>query len=288
MTNRNNTHGAPPIGYFSNPDEAAKIKIIQKLKKDCRDIMGKKKLFQFYPVANYYMMKPSTSIVVDGFKINLRYSSQFDTPFVDEQKTNEAVRVEMVNLSLEDPAPISTDEMCKLMFLFLHPSNHDNLDKSNSLLMENSTTFYLEDLEKEAEEMLERYDLLDEATALCREGDEDDLAAAYYVVSGENTDDMTVRMLRSSLRSLCDTMAEDVIDAFSDKKTKVKFTFRSAINMGNVYETKDGTELKSAKTNNIILSIPSGADMEDEFATWCTENDKGKQFFDSLKEDLNK
>ncbi len=286
MTNQ--SRKLPPAGYYANPDDAERAKIIEKLKSECRKAIGKKKSFQFYPVCNFLMIKPTTSVVVDGYKINLRYSDQFDTPFVDEQKTNEAVRVEMVNLSLEEPVPIPTNEMCKLMYLLLHPNNHENLDQSNTLLMENATTFYLEDLEKEAKDQMAMYELKDEAVDLCKKGDIDDVKAAYYVISGEDVSQMTNIELRTSLRTLSENYPEDVIEAFSDSKTRARFTYQTAIILTHLFVSEDGTDLKSGKTNNTILSIVTGADMETEFATWCTSTDKGKDFLEVLKEDLNK
>ena len=258
-----------------------KKQVISELKAKCAKMIGNKRTFKFVSQGYALLLKPVQNIVVDGHLINLRCSSRYDSPFLDEQDDKDKTRLFPVEFD-DNSLIVSPVEMSKLMYLMLHPWNESNGGSVNS-----GVSFRLEDKEAEAKAEFEFFELEDQARELIKTKPSDEVKAAHFVVLGHGSHDMDVKEARVNLIKHSTEDPEGVIEAFGDERTKYKFKFQTAVMMGYIYTNDDQTEARMANTQKIFLSIPKGADMIEEFATFYkTEN--RQVFIERIKKILTK
>lgn len=252
--------------------------VMQELENECRAIMQKKSSFRFIHENFAVLLKPVSRIVRDGYVINLRYSPMYDHPFLDRQDTTIKTKVKPI-LFDEHQVDVTVAEPGKLMYLLLHK---DNVASENS-----NNQYWMEDKGREAQD---EYDLMltqDEARELIKNSDEHEAKAAHYVLVGSGEHGISAIEARVGLMHYAHSHPEKVIEAFEDERTVFKFKLRTAMIIGYVYTNDDQTELYWEDTNGVILTIPAGTDMEEEFAKFC-QTDKGKPVIERLSKELSK
>lgn len=263
-----------------------KEQIIEDLDKKCREIIANKKHFRFYTNAFSRMVKAVSNIVVDGHMIRLRYSENTDTPFVDMQP-NGLTRVGSIIFNYESIEGgnflnVSPNQMCKLKYLLLHGHN-----VANGFPKDATLAFWLEDKKKDANREYETYLLKDKAIKYVMESTKDELAAAYFLVTGGIDEDMEKSEYIIPLRKVAESDPESVIEAFEDEDTKIKFQFQTAVKCGIIIVNAGGNECRWRTGNSPILSVVHGEEIIDEFPAF-TRTDKGKGVYDKMIKELTK
>jgi len=257
-----------------------KSQVIKELHEKCAELIGDKRSFRFISQGYAVQVKPVTKVVVNGFLINLRYSDKFDTPFLDEQDTENKVKLYPVEFD-DNECIVSATEMCKLKFLMLHRLNEANGANSKS-----GASWRLEDKAKEAKDEMSFIAMEDEARNLIKDRPSDEVLAAHSVVlGGDHTMDITGA--RVALVNLSRECPDKVIDAFDDERTRFKFKFKTALIVGLIYLNDDQTECSWRDTHKSFLTIPKGASMEEEFATYCG-TEEGVDVLRRISEQLTK
>lgn len=259
---------------------AKKIKtkedVIRGLEQECRELMRTKSDFRFIHNNFAVLLKPVAKIVRDGFVINLRYSDMYDHPFLDKQDSSIKTKVKPITFD-EHQVDVSTREPGKLMYLLLHADNAKN----------GGSGYWLEDKGREAEDEYEFMKIQDEARELIKNSDEHQAKAAHYVLTGQGEHGMSAIEARVGLIHYSNDNPEKVIEAFEDEKTVYKFKLKTATILGYMYVTDNGTELRWGDTNGVILTIPAGTNMQEEFAKFC-QTEKGKPVIERLSSELSK
>lgn len=267
--------------YVNKQVEPRKLEIIEELKDRCRKLIKKKELFSFLPEegASTLMIKAMAKLEVEGYVIRLRYNDIFDTPFMDEQDMTTEVKSKAIIIEEEeDNIPIHRSEVCKLMYMLLHPANQEN-----GAFVGNRQTFYLQDLAKNAEEEYDMFELQEEARKLIRELDSDQVSAAYYLLNQAMPVGLENKQIRMNLIKISNDDPEAVLDAFEDEKTQIIFRLRSALDLGHVYLNGNNTELYWKRGNGKIITIPSGTEMDDEFANFVMTSKQGREVYERIE-----
>lgn len=258
----------------------AKIKTREEVKKmlikKCFDQGLGKKRFKWLSDYNHQMLVPKATLIVDNHVFRLRYARQFETPFEEDQPKD--VKVSMARIQMDEfELETGQQEICLNMFLMLSPGNVANGGKR----------YWMEDKEKEAEDKLNQFDLIDKAVDYVKGARIEELKAALHVLTGYDTMKMQSSELRLSLRQMSEQEPKMVIDAFEDKRTLVKYQYHTAIIIGYLVINNEGTILRWSGNEKPILSVPLGENMSDEFAEFALSA-RGKSTYEALVDRLKK
>ena len=246
------------------------------LLKKCRLTFADKDLYRWLSTNANEMLSPKCVINVDNHIFRLRYLDNYDTPFEEEQPTNLPVRLKRINI-LDNELTTSSKEQALNMFLLLNPANIDN----------GGNRYRLENREKESAQVLQNYELKDEAANKIRTSDLEDAKAALFVLTAKDTMSLSSSEIRLELRNIVEYNPQNVIDAFNDEKTAIKFKYFTAIKLGYLVTNLDETTLRWDSSNKIFFTVPLGENMADNFAEFCLSN-KGKEVLELLYEKLLK
>ena len=217
------------------------------------------------------ILKPESTIVVDDFVFNLRYSPKFDTPFVEDQDDSDSVV--MKHIHIEGVLRVRPSERALAMFLFLNPQNAKG------------GQYMLEDKKKKEEENIASMDLLFDVFEKIKTSQIEELRACYNVITGYDPTGMSSRTLRSDLYNVAKSSPKRVFDAFNDEKTLIKFKLFSAIKEGHIIIDRDRLNLSWKGGNNIINVLP-GEDVFNAFAQLCM-SENGMQTLEILNKRLS-
>lgn len=248
----------------------------RELLKECRNNTPKADNLLWISDNNYEMINPKCVIHKDGYTFRLRYAPIFDTPFEEDQPSDITIKLRRLNIE-QCELLTSAEDVCLTAFLMLNPANKTNGGKR----------FKLNDSEKEAKIQYDFYDILDKAAVMIREADLEQAKAAYSVMSGLHTLDMFGSEVRLGLRKIADEKPQEVIDAFADERTVIKYKYMSALRLQYLDVNDNETAVRWTGSDRPFLTIVAGTSMKDKFADYCLTAD-GKEVYEVLCEKLKK
>lgn len=232
-----------------------------------------KKPFKWISKYMYDMLRPKCHIIIDNHIFRLRYVEEYDSPFEEDQPEGE-VRLSRINIE-EYELNTSANALALNMFMMLNPLKEGN----------GGDRYRLEDKKKEAEQALINYEFIDNAIAIVRDANLEHAKAALHVITGWDTIDMGSSEVRLELRKHVELIPNQVISAFEDETTEIKYKFFTAKRLGHLIPNDDSTTLRWGDSNKVFLTVPIGQDMANRFAIFCL-SEKGKQTLAILNEKL--
>ena len=257
---------------------ATKIKSREDIKRDlvkyCKENLPEGENITWISENNYEMISPKCTIKRNGYVFRLRYSPLFDTPFEEDQPKDVDVKLSRINM---DECELTTPaaDICLYRFLMLNPSNKANGGKR----------FRLQNLEKEAEVAYDFYEILDKAAIKIRESELEEAKAAYSVISGLFTMDMSGSEVRLALRKIADKEPQKVLDAYENETTIIKYRYLSALRLGYLSLNETETALKWSGSDRPFLTIVAGESMSDRFSAYCL-SERGREVYQTLCDKL--
>lgn len=233
-----------------------------------------KKGFKFISRNMNEMLRPKCHLVIDNHIFKLRYVRDLESPFEEDQPADVPVTLERICID-DYELETSVTDVALNMFLMLSPSNEAN----------GGRRYRLENKEKEAQEVLNNYELLDSAAERIRNSNIEECKAALHVLTGENTVDYPVSSVKLELRQYADRNANAVINAFNDETTLIRYKYYVAKRLGYLIINDDETMVKWRDNNKVILTVQQGKILSFEFAKFCL-SEEGKQFLIALDDKL--
>ena len=194
------------------------------------------------PAIFWLQSRPSTSEPMlywdnDGKRNReLRYASNFDTPFKDEQHGTAVPGIIMFE---EGTLITKANEVGLQKFLELHPKK--------------GIKFYMVDNEKVAENELEVMDLEDEARVLARDLDIDHIEAIMRTEYGSNVDDMSTKELRREARLLAKKNPKLFLMLATDEDLTLRNLAIKATEAGYLFVSQDAVLWK--ETGRKIIDV---------------------------------
>jgi hypothetical protein len=194
---------------------------------------------------------------------SLRYSSNQNSPFQDEQDDNsimEPIIFEDGSLIVPETNPVL------LEFLKLHPSNGD--------------LFYEWDPQKDAEEKLNMENLILDAKIEARSLSPDKMASVIRIFTGKNTERMSLNELKWEVMSIAEHYTEEFMNAINDPELAVDDMSFRAIKDGYVSVRNGGRDVHYNLKDNKkrMFSVPMGENAESALAAWMQSED-GQDFY---------
>lgn len=250
---------------------------------ECVAKMAGKRNFKFISKGFGLMVRPVAKLTVDGYLFKLRCTDNFDSPFIEDQHAADGEVIEVHTLDFDDnELHLSEMQRCKVMYMLLNYLNASREGNYNT-----SISFRLEDLKAEANAQGAFNDLEDEARLLIKQSPSDEIKAAYFALTGSGSSTMDLIEARNGLIAEARIRPEDVISAFGNDRVRIKFRLQTAINQEYVYVGADAITLIWTDSHKPCLTIPMGADMAEEFATFVISG-KGVDVYARLDELLTK
>lgn len=194
---------------------------------------------------------------------SLRYSSNQNSPFQDEQDDNsimEPIIFEDGSLIVPETNPVL------LEFLKLHPSNGD--------------LFYEWDPQKDAEEKLNMENLILDAKIEARSLSPDKMASVIRIFTGKNTEKMSLNELKWEVMNIAEYYTEEFMNAINDPELAVDDMAFRAIKDGYVSVRNGGRDVHYNLKDNKkrMFSVPMGESAESALAAWM-QSDDGQDFY---------
>lgn len=202
---------------------------------------------------------------------SLRYASNQESPFVDEQDENficEPIVFEDGVLSV----PETNYTLQK--FLDLHPDNVKN----------GGNIFYLWDPKKNAEEKLKMEDLLLDAKVAARDMKPEKMASIIRVFTEKNPEMMDVSELKWEIRQIANNYPKEFLNTLEDPELEVFDLAVRAINDGYVTVRDNGRNIHYNQKENKkrILVVPMDEEPASALNAWFKTED-GFEFFEFLQ-----
>jgi len=244
------------------------------LKKKIAETIRNKTNFTWKTNSMYQMLNPKCTIVKDNYVFKLRYSSQFDSPFEEDQKTSDPVRLHRINMDEYELFTTNKDVSLN-MFLTLNPGNVAN----------GGSRFWLEDKEMEAEVELKKYETIDAFVHLINKSTEDKLKAVYLVITGKTPDGIGLSKIKLDIRKLGEGDPDRISKIFSDKTTEIKYKIHIAKVLGYLKTNSSNTEIRWNGSTDPIVSVPFGENTSNKLAEFCL-SEEGESVMQALNERL--
>lgn len=186
----------------------------------------------------------------NGKKYLLRYNSSFDSPFVDEQASDQPVLVKGITFSHRIKLA-GKDDPCLQKFLLLHPGN----------VLQNGRLFELRDDNARREERLkdrrirrQAMKLLDENMTL------EALRPVAYVL---NPTDISIakrelKDIEELIELAIDSNPQEVVDAFNNEEAELIYHFNRAISEGIITINDKDRKVIWTEGGGKLFDVPPG------------------------------
>ena len=201
---------------------------------------------------------------------SLRYASNQDSPFIDEQDENFICEP----IVFEDGL-LMVDESNYILnrFLEIHPDNTAN----------DGGLFELFDPTKNAEERLKMEDLILDAKIAARNLDPEKMASIVRMFSNSHADSMNLQELKWEIRKIAEFYPEDFLEAIDDPDLFVDDLGIRAIKDGYVSVRNGGRDVHYNLKDNKkrMFSVPMGEEPESALVAWFKTED-GHEFYQYL------
>lgn len=200
----------------------------------------------------------------------MRYCPNEPSIWRDEQSEN-AVRKSVVFENGRIFVPFDKPNLKE--FLEKHPGNSQN----------GGSTFRLVNKKRDAEKELEKEFKLNEAVALVRDKDINDLLpiAIYFKISI----DSPVSEIRYNLLNIAKKKPNEFIEAFDSPSVQTRATIQQAGSYQIIKLAKDA--VRWFDSNSMIVSVPAGMDPTDVMVRFCL-TEKGAPVLSDIEERLDK
>lgn len=198
---------------------------------------------------------------------SLRYASNQDSAFVDEQDEN--VMLEPIIFE-NGVLKVSSDQPALKQFLLLHPGLNN--------------TFIEFDPEKEAEEKMVREDLTLDAQIACRELSIEKMASIIRIFTALNPDNMDSKVIRWEAMNLAKKYPKDFLDSINDPDLELDDIATRAIRDGYVgLRNGDRDIYYNLKDNKKkLMTVPLGESAASALAAFL-QTDDGLDFYKYLQ-----
>lgn len=198
------------------------------------------------------IIAPRTTIVVDGYSFNLRATTMFDSPFVDDQDATGLDGIKVKAIVIEDSEVITN--RCIGMFMFFHPQ------RGNLYEIEDK----VKTLAERTEERKIRVKAMKAFTS--NEDNENKLFAAYAIMTRKNPYAIDKNSVLNALDTLVMQNPAEFLNAIEDATPEIRLTYYKAIKTGLLkYSNKELT----MQNTGVILHIPADKTVEDAFIDWA-------------------
>lgn len=200
------------------------------------------------------ILSPRATIVKDGFSFNLRATTMFDTPFVEEQDSTGLDGVRVNAVEIEESLHINSNNRCIGMFLFLH-NQRDNLfavvDKAKEL---RAKTAERQDRAKAMSKYIEIQD------------NESKQFSIYSIITGKNPYMVERDVVLNSLQGFVVNSPLEFLEACKDNTDMYRNVYHKALKDG--YLRISGREI--LLDNKKILDITENKTAVDSFVEYAT------------------
>jgi hypothetical protein len=199
---------------------------------------------------------------------SLRYASNQDSPFVDEQDNDSVILEPIVFrdgvLNVDDKNPVL------IKFLECHPDN--------------GKTFYEFDPIKEAEEFIKNEELILDAQIACRELPIERMASMLRIFTNRNVDNMDAKTIKWECMQLAKSMPTEFLEAIDDPELELDDIAVRAINDGFVSIRNNGRDIHYNLKDNKkrLMTVPLNERPESALSAWL-QSDDGLEFFQYLR-----
>lgn len=198
---------------------------------------------------------------------SLRYAINQESPFVDEQD-DEVITEPIIFKDGELDVPESNPVL--LQFLRIHPGyNRD---------------FYEFDPAKEAEERINKENLILDAQIAARELSIDKMASIVRMFTDRNVDKMDSKEIKWECMSIAKTYPEEFLDAIDNPDLELDDIATRAIRDGFVSVRNGGRDIHYNLKDNKkrLMTVPLNESPESAFSAWL-QSDDGIEFFKYLR-----
>lgn len=201
---------------------------------------------------------------------SLRYASNQDSPFVDEQDDNFICEP----IFFEDGVlKVKESDYTLIKFLDLHPDNKAN----------GGGLFEVFDPAKNAQERIKSEDLAIDAVIAARSLSPDKMSAVIRVFTEKNPSAMSVDELKWETRLIAKNYPEDFLNVIDDPELENDDLAIKCINDGYVTVRNGGRDIHYNQKSNKkrIMVVPLDERPESALAAWFKTED-GQEFYQYL------
>ena len=174
----------------------------------------------------------------------LRFCTNEDTPFIDEQGDNARVGHLFFKGSRIEA---KEGDIGLQLLMFFHPDNVAN----------GGSTFYEKDFEAEREDALEAFEATGDATVAVREADIDTLQSVVYDRIGAEAFSMSSKEIKLDAYNLAKSSPKLLLNLLNDDMVSLKGTAKRAEHLGVIDITGDGNTIKYSGSKKKICSVSS-------------------------------
>ena len=210
------------------------------------------------------VIAPRTTIIVGGYSFNLRATTMFDTPFVDDQDSTGLDGIKVKAIVIEDSDIIRNP--CIGMFLFFHSQRGNLYDIEDRV----------QTLAERTEERKVRVNAMKVFTA--NEDKENKLFAAYAILTGNNPYQTDKNDVLNTLDMLVTHRPADFLKAMEDPTPEIRLTYYKAIKQGLLSVSNKEVTMKNT---GVILHVPADKVVEDAFIEWAISK-SGELTYESI------
>lgn len=199
---------------------------------------------------------------------SLRYASNQDSPFVDEQDKDSLILDSIV--FKDGKLSVQEHEHVLIEFLSKHPDN--------------GKLFVEFDPSKEAEKRIERENLVLDAQIACRDLSIDKMASIVRIFTDKNVDKMDAKTIKWECMQIAKNEPEDFMDAIDDPELERDDLAIRAINDGFVSVRNGGRDIHYNLKDNKkrLMTVPLNERPESALAAWL-QSDDGIEFLQYLR-----
>lgn len=216
------------------------------------------------------MISPKTTIVENGYSFNLRATTMFDSPFIEDQDSTGLDGVKVKAIVVEDSETITN--RCIAMYMFFHNQRGNLYD--------------IEDRVKTLAERTEERKVRVKAMKVFTDNEHEDnkLFAAYAILTGKNPYATDRNSVLNTLDSLVVQKPAEFIKAMEDTTPEIRLTYYKAIRQGLLSVSNKEITMKGT---GVILHVPADKVVEDAFIDWAISK-AGELTYESICKKLDK
>lgn len=215
------------------------------------------------------VISPRATIVEGGYSYNLRATSMFDTPFVDDQDSTGLDGIKVKAIVIEDSDIITNP--CIGMYLFFHPQRGNLFDIEDRV----------KNLEDRTRDRKIRVNAM--KAFISNEDNESKLFAAYAILTGENPYQIDKNAVLNALDVLVEQRPAEFLVAIADATPEIRLTYYKAIKQGLLSVSNKEVTMKNT---GVILHVPADKVVEDAFIDWAISK-AGELTYESICKKLD-
>lgn len=241
---------------------------------------GKKQALATIMQSRHKKRKPLLHKDKNGKHRPIRYATNMDTPYEDEQ--NQKGEAMLAGIIFRDGSlAVDKDREANLLnFLRIHPDNTAN----------GGNKFFERDFEKEAEEYNRVLDMEEEAILLAREIDNDQARVAHRALC-KDTDRLTNSEIRRDLRIVARRNPEAFLDEVEvSPSSDISDVIARAFEEGVVQKRNKGKEIywNTENSKKRLLLVPVEETPEEALEHHIMETKKGRETLEEIESFLSK